>query len=610
MSFLKSIDIFGTDFRFLIKEEGKYKTSLGGILTILVATITLISCWYFGQDIYLHNSPSVFSKVIHLNDDPVLTLNSSNIFFAFLLQDDNNEGINDKSYFVHNFVYYAFIRDKITKEMKLTKTIEEAELCNLTHIDEENYNQLKIKGYYCKSFTNLKLGGNWDTSDAYYILKYSVDRCSSDTEKKYNLKCKSEIELRSKYRDKTRVVSFIQKPLLDPNDYKNPIHNEYEYNFETYDVNSVKENRIFYSNSSLTTDDDWIFSGGNEKVFTSFDSITNNDYHVGADTLNSWRSYVHITKTFKYHNRIYIKIPEIIAVVGGLLSVIMPFITIFFNIYLDNHLNVFLFRNLYEITEEDDRELIGINHVNNNFNNNDKFKNSAEEPFKKRSSFFKKPIFENKINIIENNLSSNHISILNNDSTINLNLSNNSGITINNYNNSNLNNNNSNINNINMHLKPLPIDIKKTNRKLIEISCWESFKFTYLICFNKYAEKYQIFGVVNDELKKKIDIIPMLTNIDKLDKLKKILLNKNQIFMLENKNLKVINQKQYNDETIESYEDLKKKLRLENINELLFYLKKRSYERSINDVDKLLLADMENELKSFIIDEMNMKNGV
>jgi len=159
-----------------------------------------------------------------------------------------------------------------------------------------------------------------------------------------------------------------------------------------------------------------------------------------------------------------------------------------------------------------------------------------------------------------------------------------------------------------MHLKPLPIDIKKPKRNLIEISCWESFKFSYLSCFYRYAEKYQIFEVINDELKKKIDIIPMLSNIDKLDKLKKILLNKNQIFMLENKNLKVINQKQYNDKTIESYEDLKKKLRLENINELLFYLKKRSYERSINDVDKLLFFDMENELKSLILDEMNMNN--
>ena len=474
---------------------------------------------------------------------------------------------------------------------------------------------INLKCYYCKLFTDLKLGGNWDLSDAYYIIKYSVDRCSSETEKKYNLKCKTEEELRSKYRDKTRVVSFTLKPLIDPNDYENPIHNDYEYNFETYDVNSVKENRLFYSNSTLITDDNWFFSDGNENVFTSFDSSTSTDYHVEDNSVNSWRTYVHITKTFKYNSREYIKIPQILAVVGGLLSVIMQCIT--YAYYLENHLNAFLLKNLYEITY-DDRELIGfnINNINNivnndnikelNLNNDNKFKNLADEPYKKRSNFFQKPKYENKLHIIENNSPSTNINNNNNNNDSNINLKQ----PYENINNNNIVNNNAYINNINMHLKPLPIDIKKTNRKLIEISCWESFKFTYLICFNKYAEKYQIFGVVNDELKKKIDIIPMLTNIDKLDKLKKILLNKNQIFMLENKNLKVINQKQYNDKTIESYEDLKKKLRLENINELLFYLKKRSYERSINDVDKLLLADMENELKSFIIDEMNMKNGV
>jgi len=144
MNSLKSIDIFGTDFRFLIEEEGQYKTSLGGILTLIIIVITLISCWYFGQDIYLHNDPSIFSKVKHLKDDPVMTLNSSNIFFAFVIQDDSNEGINDKSYFVHNIAYYAFIRDKVTNQMVLTKTVEEAEPCNLTHIDENNFNKLKM----------------------------------------------------------------------------------------------------------------------------------------------------------------------------------------------------------------------------------------------------------------------------------------------------------------------------------------------------------------------------------------------------------------------------------------------------------------------------------
>ena len=104
MNSLKKCDFMGTDFKFTVDRE-KYKTGLGGLFSILLVVSALVSCWYFGQDIYVRRNPFYLSKMNYWNQYPNQALDNSNFIFAVAIQDANNNPITDRSYFTHEFTY-------------------------------------------------------------------------------------------------------------------------------------------------------------------------------------------------------------------------------------------------------------------------------------------------------------------------------------------------------------------------------------------------------------------------------------------------------------------------------------------------------------------------
>jgi len=120
MNFLQSIDLLGEDFKFKIN-GGQYKTPFGGFLSTLLILSALVSCWYFGQDLYLMKSPSFFEVRRPMKSYPTKTLNSSNFFFALVLYDKDGNSFDDKAVYTYNFIYYNFTRNTSTGVMEMLK---------------------------------------------------------------------------------------------------------------------------------------------------------------------------------------------------------------------------------------------------------------------------------------------------------------------------------------------------------------------------------------------------------------------------------------------------------------------------------------------------------
>ena len=57
MNLIKSIDIFGNDFKLNRKGKETFKTLLGGLFSLILIVITLVLSWYFGKDIYEKQDP-------------------------------------------------------------------------------------------------------------------------------------------------------------------------------------------------------------------------------------------------------------------------------------------------------------------------------------------------------------------------------------------------------------------------------------------------------------------------------------------------------------------------------------------------------------------------
>ena len=311
---LLKLDYMGKDFKFLLNGEESFKTILGGLISLFAILANLVCFWYFGQDLWYRESPAYLVKKENLDHYSSQLLNNSNFFFAIAIQDANNDPIDDRSYFSHEFTYYQFERDTTTGKMvsKYKETFD-LEKCTSKHIDT-SYITNDISGYYCKTL-NYTVGGEFESEDFFYLMRFAVQRCSRRVEIKYGIKCRTDAEVLEKYRDSTHIASFIQKPIIDPTSYLSPIKSNYEYRYENYDIKTTKENRFFYSRSDIDDDSGLIFSDFLSKTFYNFETVTTDYYNVDDPNTKSIRFYFQYTRLLWSHQRIYIKIPDVIAVV-------------------------------------------------------------------------------------------------------------------------------------------------------------------------------------------------------------------------------------------------------------------------------------------------------
>ena len=56
-SFFKYIDIFGTRFHFLTYKKQKFKTFIGGIITIITFILTFIIIFLLEEDFFFRKNP-------------------------------------------------------------------------------------------------------------------------------------------------------------------------------------------------------------------------------------------------------------------------------------------------------------------------------------------------------------------------------------------------------------------------------------------------------------------------------------------------------------------------------------------------------------------------
>ncbi len=140
---------------------------------------------------------------------------------------------------------------------------------------------------------------------------------------------------------------------------------------------------------------------------------------------------------------------------------------------------------------------------------------------------------------------------------------------------------------------------KKLKRNKIEISYLQNFAFKLCRCKVLDDQTYRFLNAIEEEYNKKTDIVLLLKNIDRLNCLNKILLNKNQNYMLKNKDLKVVgfSDKKHNSDDIE---EIKKTEKEQKIIELYHYLKNKIEENKISDIDKFLFVQIDPELKELM----------
>ncbi len=396
----------------------------------------------------------------------------------------------------------------------------------------------------------MKLGGD-AANGSEYIIEYRIRRCDKRAAKHFKIKCKTDEEIKKKYLN-LHAASFIHLNLVKAKEFKNPIEKSLNYRHDIYNINTKKKQKIYFSTAEIVTDSGWFFSDISRKNFFEYDRLETSVYEVR----NLSKAYVEfkllMAHKHTHYSRSYITIPSVAANVGGLISIITSILQNLIFFYINNDYNLFLFNKLMKLEIDDEVEVNNkeymvkeaIEMARNNVIELDLSKSTVEldyslnipTPFLKKSP--RKSTIEN-INAITHGKNSNR----------------NNKIPTQQF--TQLDNTLPRIPTkeviMNKELEKI-INYKKKKREEIQIGFMEGFMlntFGYSRAIpkgDKYKEeniRYQLLLDAVAYLDEKTDIIPLLQEIDKLNLLKKLILNESQNFMLNNKDIKVISRNKY-----------------------------------------------------------------
>jgi hypothetical protein len=98
-SYLKYLDLYGIPYNFTLFNESLYKSTIGGIMTIITLISFVLSFLYFSKDFYLRQNPNfILQQEIKPSFDS-FNISEDSIFFSINLYDIYDNIIDYPQYF-------------------------------------------------------------------------------------------------------------------------------------------------------------------------------------------------------------------------------------------------------------------------------------------------------------------------------------------------------------------------------------------------------------------------------------------------------------------------------------------------------------------------------
>ena len=184
--FLRYIDFISKEENLRIDKNSRYKNILGGIISFLISTFSVIITIFFFSEMFSSQDPRVISSKGSDNQINNYTLSKDEIQFFVSLEYSNSTYYVDETVYTVSgkFTEINFIELEgktsqhfVTKEIQLIrcKDIYDKE-------DKEKYNlKLPIQYFYCiNPEDKTQIGGSWG-SKYFSKVEIFVNKCRNET---------------------------------------------------------------------------------------------------------------------------------------------------------------------------------------------------------------------------------------------------------------------------------------------------------------------------------------------------------------------------------------------------------------------------------------------
>lgn len=345
MRHLKKIDIFYTPVKLKFKNHESYASILGGLLTILLTFITIALLVATGDNLYNRKNPSVNQQLLRFKNGKRITLNQEKIMIAFSFHSDYVNEIMDPRNFELNIYHYNKTSESnshSTSEVKrisqgIVKCVDKpnfiskfAQFINLTSVLHEN----DFSKWLCLTddTENTLIGGEYQSnffSNIYFEAKY----CQSSI----NNYCNN-IENAKKFIRNTNVNMHYIDSEINWNNYTHPFNNSFLNSFFTkIDPILFVQTDIYFTEMEMITDAGLVFKSENREPQRIWTLSNYKEMRLSTEDSLLLRLYINSGFQKNLTKRIYMKLQELLAFVGGFSKAVMVVSTIiceYFNQYL------------------------------------------------------------------------------------------------------------------------------------------------------------------------------------------------------------------------------------------------------------------------------------
>ena len=366
-SFLTKIDGFGKSYYLSFNKKLFYTTQLGGILTIFTCVIVLILVYLYGKEMYYRENPNVIIQIDSRALRPNLTFNIS---MVFLIEDTFGDLIPN----YHKYV--SFIGKKINRTIVfgkngtqktnyISENLNGVNCNNLSFSqDKLNVEQFQINNLDKGMCFNLSQDiGGYQNSAYNSYLTISLIECRNTSKKSI---CASQNEINT-FLDRTDIQMTIYFEELNFNaiNHDDPINKFIGEDFYGIDRLFCKNNDYFFQELQINDDEGWMTSSIHQEEYQQIDYKKNSFYWKGENGTDTDKclinNNIYTSEFTQIYNRNYIKIPDLIAKLGGILKILFLVINSFLSQLYNRKMNEKMMKSIFKINISD-------NEIDKNYN--------------------------------------------------------------------------------------------------------------------------------------------------------------------------------------------------------------------------------------------------
>lgn len=310
------LDLFRQPFTLSIAKHHLTATRFGIFLSFII--YFLLGFFFFKSDFFVKQKPKIVLETSSLSTPSIIKY--ENRLFAFSIRDLEGHIFSDPSYFF--FKVQSVSQFQETKNGSLVTNTQISE--KTFHICRENdtasYNDyLLLKDSFCLDEDHFVLAGSKGelNTTSFQVLVYM---CQNSTKNGYT--CKSPTEINNFFIQKNLNLLYVNT-LFQANNYNNPILLKYNSPLYSIDAKLTRLITTKLQKTFIVTDEAIIFPSPKTQESLTIESETS-DFGL---SLSSTTPIV-IVFFFSSNNiltlsRTYQSLPEAVAVLGGLFSVLM-----------------------------------------------------------------------------------------------------------------------------------------------------------------------------------------------------------------------------------------------------------------------------------------------